>query len=46
MKLQLIKENQIYRQWPYMVKIRGILNAKKMDVLAQEQEQSCIKLKL
>ena len=39
MKLQLFKENQIYRQMTIYGQIRGILNARTMNVLAQEQGQ-------
>ena len=46
MKLQLIEENQIHRQMTKYSQIRGILKAKTMNVLAQEQGQRCIKSKL
>ena len=45
-KVTANKRNQISPTWPYMVKIRGILNARTMNVLSQEQGKSCIKSKL
>ena len=38
----LSKKFKFPAKWPYMVKLRSILNAKTMNVLAQEQGQRCI----
>ena len=41
-----LKKIKFAAKRPYMVKIRGILNARTMNILAQDQGQRCIKSKL